>query len=176
MRSLLSVFLVLTMIFVYQGCAFAADTPPQFFQVASQGEVIRLAENPQLSRLNTGLQFEATGLGGVTVEPWFWLLSTVVPGLGQVLMGEVGKGVLFFLGTALVWLVSAFLAIGATFLISMFGGSEQDEAAVTGIALFSLLSALAMYGWNIVDAYWTHQELMEPPLTARFEPRPLLTF
>ena len=157
LKRIAAVMVMLTMVFAFQSSVWAAaihadDMAPQ------QTDVIKLAENPQLAAINQDIQLlNATGFGGMKIEPWFWALSIVIPGLGQFLMGDVVKGLLFFFGPTL--LVIAGGIIGPI----LIGGAAAtgNAAALAGTAgivgLVLSLGALAIYIWNVVDAYFMNQ-------------------
>ena len=96
LKRISAVMVMLTVVFAFQSSVWAAaihasDMAPQ------HTDVIKLAENPQLAAINQDVQLlNATGFGGMKIEPWFWALSIVIPGLGQFLMGDIVKGLLFF--------------------------------------------------------------------------------
>lgn len=147
---------VLSMVFAFQASAWAAAVNAQDTTMIQQSEVIALAENPQLAALNSDLQLlGATGFGGMKIEPWFWALSIVVPGLGQFLMGDMVKGLLFFFGPTL-------LAIGSTVVIGVLTTMLVGNPGLLGIlpivGLVISLVALGIYIWNVVDAYFMNQE------------------
>ncbi|MBF2053505.1 MAG: hypothetical protein IGS03_08580 [Candidatus Sericytochromatia bacterium] len=147
---------VLSMVFAFQASAWAAAVNAQDTTVLQQSEVIALAENPQLAALNSDLQLlGATGFGGMKIEPWFWALSIVVPGLGQFLMGDMVKGLLFFFGPTLVG-IAASVVTGV--LVSMFASNPGIVGILPLIGTILGLLALAVYVWNVVDAYFMNQE------------------
>lgn len=85
--------IVLTMVFAFQSSVWAAAVNADDTMAPQQTEVIALAENPQLAALNDDLQLlNATGFGGMKIEPWFWVLSIPIAGLGQFMMGDVVRG------------------------------------------------------------------------------------
>lgn len=150
LKRIASIMLTLAMVFGIQSAVFAAT---DYVEATSttQSEVIRLAENPQLAALNEDLQLlNATGFGGMKIEPWFWLLSIVVPGLGQFLMGDMVKGIIFFLAGTIIGVVSA---LAGTLLVSLGLGAA---AGIIGIIL--PLVFLGVYLWNIYDAYMMNQK------------------
>lgn len=146
LKRIAAIMLTLAMVFGIQSAVFAATDYVEATNAAQQNEVIRLAENPQLAALNEDLQLlNATGFGGMKIEPWFWLLSIVVPGLGQFLMGDMVKGIIFFLSGTIIGVISA---LAGTLLVSLGLGAV---AGVIGIVL--PLVFLGVYLWNIYDAY-----------------------
>lgn len=144
LKRIASIMLTLAMVFGIQSAVFAAT---DYVEATSttQSEVIRLAENPQLAALNEDLQLlNATGFGGMKIEPWFWLLSIAVPGLGQFMMGDMVKGIIFFLSTAVIYALGSVLVLTLT---PMLGAS----VAILGLIL--PLLALGVYLYNVYDAY-----------------------
>jgi len=159
LKRIAGFMVVLSMVFAFQASAWAAAVNAQDTVTVQQTEIIALAENPQLAALNTDLQLlGATGFGGMKIEPWFWALSIVIPGLGQFLMGDIVKGLIFFLAPTLVavaaGVVSAILIGGAA--------TTGNVAAVAGtagiVSMVIYLAALGVYIWNVVDAYFMNQE------------------
>lgn len=151
LKRIAAIMLTLAMVFGIQSAVFAATDYVEATNTAQQSEVIRLAENPQLAALNEDLQLlNATGFGGMKIEPWFWLLSIVVPGLGQFLMGDMVKGIIFFLSGTIIGVLSA---LAGTLLVSLGLGAV---AGVIGIVL--PLVFLGVYLWNIYDAYMMNQK------------------
>lgn len=146
LKRIAAIMLTLAMVFGIQSAVFAATDYVEATNAAQQNEVIRLAENPQLAALNEDLQLlNATGFGGMKIEPWFWLLSIVVPGLGQFLMGDMVKGIIFFLSTTIIYTLGAVAAV----ILTPLGLG----AVAATIGLILPLLALGVYLWNIYDAY-----------------------
>jgi TM2 domain-containing membrane protein YozV len=152
LKRIAAIMLTLAMVFGIQSAVFAAT---DYVEATStqQSEVIRLAENPQLAALNEDLQLlNATGFGGMKIEPWFWLLSIVIPGLGQFLMGDTVKGIMFFLANTIIGIL---YTASAVILTSLGLGAV---AGVVGIILPLIL--LGVYLWNIYDAYMMSGQTM----------------
>lgn len=151
LKRIAAIMLTLAMVFGIQSAVFAAT---DYVEATStqQSEVIRLAENPQLAALNEDLQLlNATGFGGMKIEPWFWLLSIVVPGLGQFMMGDMVKGIIFFLSSVIIYSLGPILAFTLTPVLG------------TGVAIVGLilpLIALGVYLWNVYDAYMMSGQTM----------------
>jgi len=85
-------------------------------------------------------------VGGEAAQ-WLWVASAFIPGLGQLLMGDLWRGIKWFIIVAiapiLVGIVSAVLTavLGATGLAGLAG--------IIGIvALVANLVALGLYLWN----------------------------
>lgn len=157
LKRIAAFMVMLTMVFAFQSSAWAAvvngnDVAPQ------QTEVIKLAENPQLAALNEDIQLlNATGFGGMKIEPWFWALSIVIPGLGQFLMGDIVRGLLFFFAPVLIAVASGILVpilVGGAAATGNVGAAA-GTAGIIGIVLY--VAALGVYIWNVVDAYFLNQ-------------------
>lgn len=152
LKRIAAIMLTLAMVFGIQSAVFAAT---DYVEATStqQSEVIRLAENPQLAALNEDLQLlNATGFGGMKIEPWFWLLSIIVPGLGQFLMGDMVKGIMFFLAGTIIGVISAASAV------ILAGLGLGAVAGIIGIIL--PLVFLGVYLWNVYDAYMMSGQTM----------------
>lgn len=144
-------FVLLTVVFAFQGNVWAASVHAEDSMAKQQTEVIALAENPQLAALNEDIQLlGATGFGGMKIESWFWVLSIPIAGLGQFLMGDVVRGIMFFLAPVAISVIWAVLTpIFAT------------NAATVGIwGIVSIILPLLLLGvwiWNVVDAYFMNK-------------------
>lgn len=148
LKRIAAFMVLLTMVFAFQGNVWAAAAHAEDTMAQQQTEVIALAENPQLAALNQDVQLlGATGFGGIKIEPWFWVLS-IIPGLGQFMMGDVVRGILFFLGGAIVSVVWTILSLTIGTAIPQVWG------------VLSLLLPLVLLGvwiWNLVDAYFMNK-------------------
>lgn len=152
--------MVMTMVFAFQSSVWAAAVNAADTMTPQQSEIIALAENPQLASLNEDLQLlNATGFGGMKIEPWFWALSIVIPGLGQFLMGDVVKGLIFFFAPTVIGVASAVL--GGVLATAAVSGGLGAVAGVVGLIgpILGLL-ILGVYIWNVVDAYFMNQASM----------------
>lgn len=159
LKRIAALMVMFTMVFAFQSNVWAAAVHAEDTLMAQQTEVIALAENPQLAALNEDLQLlGATGFGGMKIEPWFWALSIVIPGLGQFLMGDVVRGLLFFFGPTLFAIAGT--VVGGILLSAAAGTGNAAAAAGTAgiVGLVLSLGALAIYIWNVVDAYFMNQE------------------
>jgi hypothetical protein len=74
-----------------------------------------------------------------------WIASIFIPGLGQVMMKEYTKGLLFFAGTILS--LGLMLASNSTPILGK-GEEGMVLGLITGFGL-----AVVIYIWNIIDAY-----------------------
>jgi hypothetical protein len=96
------------------------------------------------------------------IESWTWALS-VVPGLGQFVMGDQMGGIFWFLGANAPWVISNILG-------SIFWGLGAATATTglwavawpiwTVISLVLGLASLGIWLLNLWDAYKMNQELL----------------
>lgn len=152
LKRIAAFMVLLTMVFAFQGNVWAASAHAGDNTTAKQQtEVIALAENPQLAALNQDVQlYGATGFGGIKIEPWFWVLSIPIAGLGQFLMGDVVRGILFFLAPTIIGVVWA--------VLTPILATNAATATVWGIVSIILpLLILGVWIWNVVDAYFMNQ-------------------
>jgi hypothetical protein len=159
LKRIAAFMVLLTMVFAFQGNVWAAAVNAEDTMATQQAEVISLAENPQMAALNEDIQLlGATGFGGMEIKPWFWALSIVIPGLGQFLMGDIVRGLLFFFAPTIIA-----IAAGVIGPILIGGAAATGNAAAAAgtagiVGLVLTIGALAVYIWNIVDAYFMNQE------------------
>lgn len=150
LKRIAAFMVLLTMVFAFQGNVWAAAVNAQE-TVEQQSEVIALAENPQLAALNEDIQLlGATGFGGMKIEPWFWILSIPVAGLGQFLMGDVVRGLMFFLAPTII-------AIALTVLTPLMVTNTAMIGVWGIVGLVVPLLILGIWVWNVVDAYMMNQ-------------------
>ena len=150
LKRIAAFMVLLTMVFAFQGNVWAAAVNAED-TVAQQSEVIALAENPQLAALNEDIQLlGATGFGGMKIEPWFWILSIPVAGLGQFLMGDVVRGLMFFLAPTII-------AIALTVLTPLMITNTAMVGVWGIVGLVVPLLILGLWVWNVVDAYMMNQ-------------------
>lgn len=92
-----------------------------------------------------------------TVNPYLWLTSLLFPGLGQILMGDLSRGLRFI----------SVITFGTVLFIGALGFAivvKQDKpksyfSLIT--SLFSFITVIISYISNIFDAYNMFQELSE---------------
>ena len=162
LKRIAAFMVLLTMVFAFQSNVWAAAVHAEDTVAPSTEEVIRLSENPQMALLNDNLPVAAaTGFGGMKIESWFWILS-VIPGLGQFMMGDMWRGILFFIAPILLSVVWSIIAG-----ILVAGAISGGAAGVTGFAaiaptigLIVYLASLGLWIWNLVDAYFMNQTKM----------------
>ncbi|HEY9842113.1 MAG: hypothetical protein ACAI44_11580 [Candidatus Sericytochromatia bacterium] len=179
MSKRVTIWLLLVLVAWFQP-ALAWAAPAQ--SGPAQPEVIRLAQNPELEAFSTSLQPQAIGLGGLKVEPWFWMLSIPVPGLGQLLMGDPTRAAFFFLAplvTAWIFFFAWQSASNATYTFDIGspkyptpggefatlspGGAGGGGGIILLLYGLPVLPILALLTWNIIDAYSMNQQLAAGP-------------
>lgn len=175
-KKVLSFMVFLTMMFATQTNVWAAAIHTQD-QLAVQDEIIQVA-NPQMDLLKATEPFQmaaAKGIGGMDIQPWFWALSIVVSGLGQFLMGDILKGILFFLAPVILFIVlgivgsviaSAAIASAATAAATgnLSGLTGAAGAAAGGAGIFTIVGyviIIGIYAWNVIDAFFMNQDKMK---------------
>ncbi|MFN4149708.1 MAG: hypothetical protein ACK4IX_02095 [Candidatus Sericytochromatia bacterium] len=77
-----------------------------------------------------------------------WIASVFFPGLGQVLMGDVSRGLKFPLIMIGGAILIVFLIMGGN-----FGGSLGGQLHLLFSFFISILFSIPLYIWNVVDAY-----------------------
>jgi hypothetical protein len=88
-----------------------------------------------------------------------WSASFVLPGSGQLFLGEPLRGWGFMAGTLIApWAISSLtMALLETFKVPGWSGAELEQAAPFFI-LAALIGGVSMYVWNIFDAYGLQNE------------------
>ena len=99
----------------------------------------------------------AKRMGGGGAESMMWIASIFISGLGQILMGDLWRGLkftLFVFGVPIVWGIIAGILVAAL--------ATTGNAAIVGIiglvSMVVYLGVLAIHVWNIIDAYNMSQE------------------
>lgn len=136
-------------------CAFMALHSPAWAAAVNAKPVPAVEElvltEQQAAAMEAMMVAAATGNKPLMkVESWTWLLS-IIPGLGQVVMGDLLKGIMFFLAPIVISIVGGIL-IGALALAT--GGWGWIATS-----LLPLIS-LAVWVWNLWDAYQMNQALL----------------
>lgn len=85
-----------------------------------------------------------------------WIASVFFPGLGQVLMGDLSRGLKFPLIMIGGAILIVFLIMGGS-----FGGSLSGQLHLLFSFFISILFSIPVYIWNIVDAYLMEKDLFE---------------
>lgn len=70
------------------------------------------------------------------------LLSIFIPGLGQVVKGQVKKGLIIFFAPPLIFLL--------LFILSFAGGKGSDMFALLGNLW---IGSIILYIWQLIDSY-----------------------
>lgn len=99
----------------------------------------------------------AKRMGGGGAESMMWIASIFVSGLGQILMGDLWRGLkftLFVFGVPIVWgILAGILGVAL---------ATTGNVAIVGIlgivSMVVYLGVLAIHVWNIIDAYNMSQE------------------
>jgi hypothetical protein len=164
LKRIAAFMVLLTMVFAFQSNVWAAAVHAEDTVAPSTEEVIRLSENPQMALLNDNLPVAAaTGFGGMKIESWFWILSIPIAGLGQFLMGDMMKGLLFFFAPVLIgiaWSVIAGILVAGSVASGNAAGALGAAGMVGTISLVVYAAILGIWIWNVVDAYFMNQTKM----------------
>lgn len=97
------------------------------------------------------------GRGGDT--SFLWIASIFIPGLGQILMGDVWRGLKFLLltiGLEVVWAVLAGVILAGAYANPGSGAGLIGIFGIVGIIVWVVV--IAVWIWNIIDAYSMAQE------------------
>lgn len=158
LKKIAAFMVLLTMVFAFQTNVWAAAVHAEDVVNTQAEQVIRLEENPQLEMLNEFqiAQGGGTGFSGMKIEPWFWILSIPISGLGQFLMGETMRGLLFFLAPIVIgiaWsVIAGFITAGA-----LAGGGIGAIGWLGTVSLIVYVLVGAIWVWNVIDAYMLNQ-------------------
>lgn len=101
------------------------------------------AQTYSINKLNYNYRAYAPQMGDLYNPYLCGLASYFVPGLGQIIAGELGRGFAFFGGTIVAGLVT-----GGSFLAFVVTGSQQYVAPM----LIGLGSILMIQLWSVADA------------------------
>lgn len=99
----------------------------------------------------------AKRMGGGGAESMMWIASIFISGLGQILMGDLWRGLkftLFVFGVPIVWgIIAGILGVAL---------ATTGNVAIVGIlgivSMVVYLGVIAIHVWNIIDAYNMSQE------------------
>jgi hypothetical protein len=164
LKRIAAFMVLLTMVFAFQSNVWAAAVHAEDSVAPSAEEVIRLTENPQLALLTDNLPVTAaTGFSGMKIESWFWLLSIPIAGLGQFLMGDMWRGILFFLAPVIIgiaWSVIAGILVAGSIATGNAAGAVGAAGLVGTLSLVVYAAILGIWIWNVVDAYFMNQTKM----------------
>ena len=82
------------------------------------------------------------------------MASLIVPGLGQILMGEVDRGVTFFMGTAIAAVVLGVIGALIPVVLSVTSGNPAVSLLTVLIGPLGLVTGLSGgLAWSTIDAY-----------------------
>lgn len=103
-------------------------------------------------------------------EPWrsnenslLWLTSIIIPGLGQVLMGNILRGLTFTaIITVLIFLLGISRAVNLTFFLGTIVTGNPSAHLFDFVEIFIWISIAIIHIWNIFDAISLSKELSEP--------------
>ncbi len=133
--------------------AVLAEPEPVSVTGPSSVMTISLAENPQLQAFNPDLQlYTATGIGGLEIQSWFWVMSILLPGVGQILMDDYIRGGIILLSV---------IAIGAAWggLTILLATNQPTLWGLVNVIL--PLAILGIWIWNIADAYHLNRDKLQ---------------
>lgn len=106
----------------------------------------------------------AKRMGDGGANSMMWIASIFITGLGQILMGDLWRGLKFIFMVVGLYAVGVILTVIATMGAAgaAAGGNIAGLSGLAGIfgiiSLILTLGALAVHIWNIIDAYNMSQE------------------
>lgn len=112
------------------------------------GELVLEIELPPDLRTLGGRSDAEVAASGKTAA----LLSVFVPGLGQIVTGQVAKGAAMLGLVVLGWVWATSVPNGLSGLGSLLGASRGNAAEFNGIVLLPLFIAIGTHIWAITDA------------------------
>ena len=156
-KKLIALFVLLVTFFFANAPVYAAaNNADKYNMPVSQESVI----------LNQAVTPEFQVAGG-KVEPWYWALSFLLPGLGHFFLGEVMRGLMFLAGCILLPVIAGIVAtVVGVGSVAAASSTLNPAAALGGAGLAGIIGlvgsglGLALYIWNVVDAYFLNQEKM----------------
>ena len=135
-------------------CAFLALHTPAWAAAVQTHPAPVAAEQLEFSPAQVAalqdMVAQSSGKPLIKVESWTWLFS-IIPGLGQVLMGDMMRGILFFLGAAI-------LPVAFGIVVSILAAVLGPIAGT--LAIIGPIIGLAFWLWNLFDAYSMNQALL----------------
>lgn len=113
-----------------------------------------------------------------TTNPNIWIASIFIAGLGQLLMGEYLRGVLFFLSVYLIPIIVFIALVGIQMLLikpqnSDTKKSTRGEGMLVAIILIMfdiavpITTFLILYIYNIIDAYNMNDKLKSKNINSK---------
>ncbi|MFN4150375.1 MAG: hypothetical protein ACK4IX_05485 [Candidatus Sericytochromatia bacterium] len=151
-KRFLTVLVAFVTVFLYQSQSWAAVNTADEMR-----DTITIERNMILSSDEAPAMIAAKRMGSGGTESMIWIASIFVTGLGQILMGDLWRGLKFTLVVVGAWLVSAILGVLAATLAAT--GGVALLAIVPVIGLLVGLVVLGVHIWNIIDAYNMSQEM-----------------
>jgi tetratricopeptide (TPR) repeat protein len=104
------------------------------------------------------------------------LLSLIVPGLGQIVTEQVGKGVAMMVGWLLSWLIAFLLPGGPAGLLVPLGLRSPQLQQYTGWVVVPVMFGIGIHLWAVMDALTRAKKAPrreikrpEPPANLPFE-------
>lgn len=151
-KRFLTVLVAFVTVFLYQSQTWAAvDSAEQM------RDTITIERNMVLTSDDAPAMIAAKRMGSGGTESMIWIASIFVTGLGQILMGDLWRGLKFTLVVVGAWLVSAILGVLAATLAATGGVFLLGIIPVIGLLVG--LVVLGVHIWNIIDAYNMSQEM-----------------
>ncbi|MFN8670624.1 MAG: hypothetical protein U0457_00885 [Candidatus Sericytochromatia bacterium] len=139
-------YIVITIVVMF---TFLFDNySPAFANITNNNKVVNIIslENKSTDIFNFNLEennlpfqiAEAKKSKSYNPMTFFWFLSIALPGFGQILMGDLGRGLSFWL-----WIIVGSLLLAIT---------------IVGIVLIPVY-IIIIYIWNIIDSYYMSRDL-----------------
>jgi len=119
------------------------------FLIETNLNLISYAETNNIKKINNTISQDTSNKNNIEVSN-NWIASIFIPGLGQMLMGEIGRGILFLIGTIVSFIVPNILYVMNTWTSDRTGGFND--------LLFGSICMLIVYIWNISDSYYLSVE------------------
>jgi hypothetical protein len=119
-------------------------------------QVITIDKSTFLAKEAPDMLAMKMGSGGA--NSMLWIASIFITGLGQILMGDLWRGLTFTLIVVAIWVGTA--VIGGLLVSGAVAGGGTGLLGIWGIVSLVLwIAALAVHIWNIIDAYNMSQEM-----------------
>lgn len=145
-RFLISILAFVT-VFMYQSQSWAAT------QEASSVAAVVQIEHEQASLVADAAPYQmAKRMTSADMSNMMWIASIFIPGLGQILMGDLWRGLKYTLLVVGVEVVGT-LAINVIGTMLVASGNLGMIGMMSTIGLVVGLVALVFYVLNIIDAY-----------------------
>lgn len=151
-KRFLTVLVAFVTVFLYQSQSWAAVESAEQMR-----DTITIERNMVLTSDDAPAMIAAKRMGSGGTESMIWIASIFVTGLGQILMGDLWRGLKFTLVVVGAWLVSAILGVLAATLAATGGVFLLGIIPVIGLLVG--LVVLGVHIWNIIDAYNMSQEM-----------------